>query len=245
VPATLEPRHLDRQSGRILVDSTRFAQLGRWTGTIESAGRTWEATPDRWQGSRDRSWGIRPVGESEPSGVHGAVPYPGFFWIYAPMQFDDHAIIAICQERSNGTRVLEEALRVWSDPSRPPEHLGRIEHDLTHRPGSHLVERARLTMTEPDGSPLVIDVEPLLPCHLFLGTGYGVDPEWKHGAWQGPLVVQHRTWALDSDEARQWLWGIVDSVARFDFVSGSTAGTTGWSLFEYLNVGDHHRYGVT
>ena len=34
-----------------------------------STARRSPSTPDRWLGSRDRSWGIRPVGEAEPPGA--------------------------------------------------------------------------------------------------------------------------------------------------------------------------------
>ena len=48
--------------GRVLFDSLRFAQTGNWSGQLRVADETFEVTPDRWKGSRDRSWGIRPVG---------------------------------------------------------------------------------------------------------------------------------------------------------------------------------------
>src|SRR4051794_17043056 len=57
-PASPEPRHLDRQFNRVVFDSTRFAQVGRWTGTITVDDEVIDVTPDRWVGSRDRSWGI-------------------------------------------------------------------------------------------------------------------------------------------------------------------------------------------
>ena len=43
-------------------------QTGRWTGRISIDGTEVEVTPDRWWGARDRSWGIRPVGEPETAG---------------------------------------------------------------------------------------------------------------------------------------------------------------------------------
>ena len=49
--------------GRILLDAARFAQVGTWEGWMKVDDQEWEVSPDRWLGSRDRSWGIRPVGE--------------------------------------------------------------------------------------------------------------------------------------------------------------------------------------
>lgn len=56
----------------------RYAQTGRWSGWLEVDGTRHQVTPDRWWGSRDRSWGIRPVGEPEPPGINAARPLEGF-----------------------------------------------------------------------------------------------------------------------------------------------------------------------
>ena len=40
-------------------------------------------------------------------------------------------------------------------------------------------------------------VEPVLPVHIGVGTGYGFDGDgWKHGAYQGDLEVQGKVWDL-------------------------------------------------
>lgn len=62
--AWIEPRHYSRKHGRVVFDTSRFAQNGRWTGWL----RVGDETPDRWWGARDRSWGVRPVGEPERLG---------------------------------------------------------------------------------------------------------------------------------------------------------------------------------
>ena len=54
-----------------------------------------------------------------------------------------------------------------------------------------------------------------------------------------PLVVQGREWDLADGEQRKALWGLVDSVARFELPDG----TVGHGLFEYLVLGPHERYG--
>ncbi|WP_206185125.1 hypothetical protein [Thermoactinospora rubra] len=79
IPATLEPRHFLRWQERVVFDSLRLAQTGRWSGHIRVGDVEIPVTPDRWQGTRDRSWGIRPVGEPEPPGIQ--VKNPGtFYW---------------------------------------------------------------------------------------------------------------------------------------------------------------------
>ena len=45
--------------------------------------------PATWIGTRDRSWGIRPIGEAEPAGRPADPPFEGMWWLYVPMAFDD------------------------------------------------------------------------------------------------------------------------------------------------------------
>ena len=54
---------------RIVMDSTRFAQLGRWRGQVAYAGTRVEVDPSRVFGTKDRSWGLRPVGEPQVGGA--------------------------------------------------------------------------------------------------------------------------------------------------------------------------------
>jgi hypothetical protein len=125
--AAEEPKQRIRKFGRLLVDTGRFRQNGRWSGSLEVDGESFTVEPETWWGMRDRSWGVRPVGEAEPPGIRGATGQMVGLWNYAPMQFEDHQIFYICQEEPDGTRTLEEAIRVWNDPAREHEPLGRPE----------------------------------------------------------------------------------------------------------------------
>jgi hypothetical protein len=230
VPAFQEPPHVDRNAnGRAFLDACRLAQLGSWSGSLEVDGRTYDVTPDHWWGSRDRSWGIRPVGEAEAPGNLAAKPAEPFRWLYAPFRMEDHALIFICQERDDGSRVLEEAVRLW--PNGGVDHLGRPEHDLQWNaagPGLFgIVEKGTIHL-----GALEVSVEPVLPVHIGVGTGYGFDGDgWKHGAYQGELEVQGKVFDLSTDAGRGAMFGIVDSVARFE-----VDGQTGWGLFEHLYI---------
>lgn len=63
-----EQPHVLRSGNRVTLDAQRFAQLGTWSGRIVVDGERIAVDPATWLGSRDRSWGIRPVGEPEPGG---------------------------------------------------------------------------------------------------------------------------------------------------------------------------------
>ncbi|GIS75208.1 MAG: hypothetical protein CM1200mP12_09270 [Gammaproteobacteria bacterium] len=47
---------------RITMDSTRLTQHGRWKGKIQFQEEKIIIEPETYMGSRDRSWGVRPVG---------------------------------------------------------------------------------------------------------------------------------------------------------------------------------------
>ena len=122
----------------------RFVQTGFWSGTGCSVGdEHFEVTPDRWKGVRDRSWGIRPVGETEPAGhPPGNEGQLTGMWNYAPMQFDDHAILYIVNETNEGQRVLEEAVRIWTDPSGASQSgSGDPSTSTSCAPGTRIVEK--------------------------------------------------------------------------------------------------------
>jgi hypothetical protein len=226
VPAQLEPPHVLRAHERLIFDSRRLAQTGRWSGSITVDGETLEVTPDRWWGSRDRSWGIRPVGESEPPGIQ-ANGAGTFYWMYAPMQFEDHSVLCILQEDHEGRRLLEEAVLVRGDGS-APDDLGRLEYRPVYADGTRDVVSATLSFSR---APFKIEITPILPVHLMAGTGYGLEPDWKHGMYQGAgPVVQ----SVAYDVREHAMWGMIDSVARFEY-----DGEVGYGLFEYWALGPH------
>lgn len=238
IPAFLEPRQYVRRRGRVFFDSVRFAQTGCWSGTLEVDGVTHQVTPDRWKGSRDRSWGIRPVGEHEPAGIHERTGGMQGMWNYCPMQFDDFSILYICNELNGGVRELEEAVRIWNDPEREPDWLGRPEYEHRFDADRKLIVSSTLRFPEAPGGELSVRCTPMLPMYVMIGTGYGVDPDWKHGMYKGPLVVEGLS--LDHARDRGRFFGLVDSPARFEM-----GDEIGWGLFEYCFIGPFERYGFS
>ena len=140
VDALEEPRTFIRRYGRVIQDVTRYAQVGVWEGTITAAGRTFDVTPDVWKGARDRSWGVRPVGEREQPGiqVRGAQDGYGFRHDWLPMQFDDHMLKVQIDQDADGNRLVEESMRVWNSDLGPrrtgrPPRSSRGRHRLPAR----------------------------------------------------------------------------------------------------------------
>ena len=172
-PVIDEPSHVIRQSGRVILEAVRLAQVGTWSGTLRVDGDEIALTSDRWVGTRDRSWGIRPLGEPEPPGRSAAESDPlfGFWWTYVPLRFDEFAILVILQEDGDGTRSMNEAVRVWpAESGRPPEQLGWPELDIRYRKGTRMPEGAVLHLTDRQRRPITVDVESLGFVALEFGT---------------------------------------------------------------------------
>ncbi len=230
-PCVDEPRHTISAGSRLILDGCRFAQVGSWSGTLHIDGADIDVRPDVWVGTRDRSWGIRPVGEAEPQGRPASTD--GFWWLYVPLRFEDFALIVIVQESPDGERTLNAATRVWADGRR--EQLGWPEVDITYRRGTRHPQRCTLALRTPDRQPLTVEVETLTHVALHLGAGYGGDQAWSHGQWRGESWVESEVYDLkDPETSARVPFGVVDHVAR-----ATCNGAVGWGLFEHASVGRH------
>ena len=231
VPAYEEPRMIMTAAhGRQLMNTMRFLQTGSWTGTLVLDGRDIAVTPDRFWGNRDRSWGVRPVGEAEPAGIGGMGV---FFWNYVVARFDDCTVVYMAQEDEHGRRSMEEGVRLRPDGS--VEHLGRPEHSLRFAPGTRLLTGATISF----GGGEKLECEVLRPLHIAKQTGYGFDSDWRHGMYQGPeLVVQRHDMSTTGPDIVPIPGAIVDNVTRFTTADGSV----GYGLFEVMTMGPHAQY---
>ena len=133
-PALLEEPHLLFNRSRPTLDAQRLTQVGTWEGTLVVDGTEMTVDPASWQGARDRSWGIRPVGEPEPPGRNADEPFGGIWWIYAPFRFETFSLILILQEDADGYRTLNDARRVFTDGR--VEQLGWPRVDIRYRSGT-------------------------------------------------------------------------------------------------------------
>ena len=232
-----EQPHVMRAGSRVTLDAQRFAQVGTWSGSLVIDGEEIAVTPDRWVGTRDRSWGIRPVGEAEPAGRPSDPPFEGMWWLYVPLRFDRFSIVLILQESPDGYRTLNDCHRIWHDGR--VEQLGWPQVAITYASGTRVPTRAEITCTTPDGTPLRLEVESLLPVPLHIGGGYGGDPDWSHGMWKGPGFAERVTYDLtDESVAGRIMFGIIDHAARALCTTGGDS-AEGWGLLEHGALGRH------
>ena len=232
--------HSMRTGSGTTLEAQRFAQVGTWDGVLSVDGADIAVSRDRWVGTRDRSWGIRPVGEAPPAGKPADPAFEGMWWLYAPMRFDEYAVVLIIQETPDGFRTLNDCTRVWRDGR--VEQLGWPRVEIRYESGTRIPTGATIACATPAGESLVFEVESKLAVPIHVGGGYGGDSDWLHGTWKGAGFSERLTYKLsDPEVAGRIMFGVIDHVGR---ATDSTGGE-GWGLFEHGILGRHDPSGFS
>jgi len=197
-----EPRSHFWEDNRLILDTCRFAQYGTWEGWCKAGGERIEVVATKVLGARDRSWGVRPVGEPE----RGATPRrePGIYWIWSALQFEDVCAHFYTIEDHDG-RPLEVHATLIPTYAAPelipagPEAAARLmspaTHAITWQRGTRWSTAARLSLTAPDGERHDLALEPIARFHMK-GIGYQ-HPQWGHGMWKGEEALAGEVWNVD------------------------------------------------
>ncbi|MER7377024.1 hypothetical protein [Streptomyces lanatus] len=227
-PALWEPHHVQRRGDRLTLEGRRFVQAGSVEGTIRVAGEEFRVS--EWTGTRDRSWGVRPIPGEEGGRLAEEHPTEGFHWIWCPVRFEDRFLMVIIQEDADGHRSLNEATMVRE--GHRDTQLGWPQAEITYRQGTRHPERALIHLGDLR-KPQELEVEVLTSSPLALGAGYPPADDWQHGTWRGPGWTDRRTY--DLTEAHPLAaYGVTDHAARFRL-----DGRIGHGIFEHGSFGRH------
>ncbi len=188
-PVIEEPRFLRRIGARIFMDYTRLTQHGEWSGTLHVDGLRLDVGARRFWGTRDRSWGIRPVGEREA----GAPSFPlQFFWLWAPLNFDDLCTHFDVNEDGDGEPWHSAGMVIPRGGE--VQAMRSVRHHLTMQTGTRHARAAEVRLQPHVGDEMVISLRPLYNFYM-IGLGYG-HPQWGHGMFVGENEVGGESWAL-------------------------------------------------
>lgn len=193
-----------------------------------------------WTGTRDRSWGVRPIPGEEGGRLADENPTEGFHWLWCPVRFEDRFLMVVIQEDADGYRTLNDATLV-RDGHRDLQ-LGWPQADITYRPGTRHPTSAVIHLTHPaDRKPMELDVEVLASSPLAVGAGYPPADDWQHGTWRGRGWTDRRVYDLSEPAAHPLAgYGVIDHAARF-----TLNGRTGHGIFEHGSFGRHDPSGFT
>jgi hypothetical protein len=175
---------------RLAMDYTRLTQWGAWEGWCRVDGTRIECSPSEVLGSRDRSWGVRGVGE-RPAGPPAASPQ--FFWLWAPVNFSDVCTHFDVNEYGDGRRWHETGVVVPVGDGEPSV-MRAVDYRISWRPGTRRAASFELDLVPWDGPTRTLRLDPVLDFQM-LGIGY-FHPEWGHGMWKGDLAVGGQRWSL-------------------------------------------------
>lgn len=243
-----EPPFFMRQGIKTFFDYTRLTQMGRWSGWIELDGERIELSPAEVYGSRDRSWGIRPVGER----VAGPPPAtaPQFYWLWAPLNFPNSATHFDVNEFADGRRWHEIAAWLPADdgelpPDAPtePSILRYADYDLRWTPGTRHAEAFELRFHDWDESVVTIRLEPILNFQM-IGIGYG-HPDWNHGSWKGESAVGGTRLSLPVAEPTAPQHLHIQALCKATFTHPCGQVDEGVGILEQLVLGEHAPTGLT
>ncbi len=234
-----EPRSVMKRQDRIIMDTSRFAQFGRWQGWIKVNDRKIQIDPKQVFGTRDRSWGVRPVGERD-AGI-GAFYIPQVFWIWAPVHFDKFCTHygAFEDEEGRQTQASGYIVPAYDKADDIPEEsdikineMASVAQKVQWEPGKRLARKAEITLVEKDGTKHTISMECL---HRFytMGIGY-LHPEWAHGMWKGDLKIAGETWKIADIAADDYRFQHIQHVCR-----ARMGDQVGIGTLEQLSFGAH------
>ncbi len=192
--AIQEARQILWSGTRRVMDATRFDQFGRWSGSIQHPDGEIQVDDRICRGTKDRSWGVRNVGEREAGGAP-VIPQ-GIFFLWAPLFWDDHITHGIFFDGPRGEALVREGIvaPLYASEAEVPavqdgrdQRMATARHRLKYVPGTRLAGSAEIDLVDLEGSTRTISLEPILKFQMK-GLGYS-HPEWGQGMWKGELEI--------------------------------------------------------
>ena len=223
-----EPRQTMMDGSRIFMDVTRATQLGTWSGWFESPEGRHELH-DNIIGTKDRSWGIRPVGEPLPGAPSTRAPQLCFFW--APLLIEEGGRHVMSFDDSAGRHLHHSGgrlPRVGTGPATAADG----ELAFRWRAGTRWMEDAEMTIGAES-----YELTPIGRFHMR-GIGYN-HPTYGHGKWHGGPVTAGEVLRTDDLNPLDYFNIHVQHIVR---VQGSA---TGIGVVEQLIIGPYAPAGLT
>lgn len=241
-----EKRQTIWDGARRAMDATRFDQFGHWSGHIHHPDGDISVEESTCRGTKDRSWGVRGVGEPESGGAPSLSP-PSAFFLWAPLFWDDHVTHAIFFDGSEGEDLHSEGMVIptYSTEKDIPgttdaniENMARVAHRLNYVSGTRLIETAEIDLIDRQDNIRTITFEPVLDFYMR-GLGY-LHPVWKQGTWHGELEIGGESIDPKSLDLQDPHNLHVQQVVRV-----SDGSREGIGVLEHACLGDYSPYGLT
>lgn len=234
-----EGRQTLRNERHVVMDASRLDQFGVWEGWIRYDGKELQVDGRCALGLKDRSWGIRPVGEAYTGGAPVTeIQATHFGWM--PIQWEEECSLAGWFEDEHGHQwhadqaflpryssmekipgTNDPATRVWR---------GRVDYRIDMIPGTRRARSAVITMNDKSGEGMEVHLEPLL-VHRMKGLGYQ-HPVWGHGKWHGELAIGGESWTDSELDPLAFENMHIQQVVR-----ATSGDRVGYGVLEQMHIG--------
>ena len=192
-----EPRFSYRQGSRMLIDCTRMTQNGGWSGklTVDDSEIVIDAAS--WRGTRDRSWGVRPIGAPDTQAIT-PVRLPQFYWLWTPINFADRSVFFHVNDDAEG--VSWNTRSVLAMDGQSGQEMAECSSFVTFEPNTRRAKSVKLSLTDRSNKNWEVLLEPFAT-FLMKGIGYG-HPKYRHGNYHGEqLTVNSETYIPDQEDS--------------------------------------------
>lgn len=186
--------------GMTYIDQTRFMQYGRWSGWLEVDGKRHTLRTGEAFGLRDKSWGVRAIGEQQVT----AKPGERIFWMNAVLRLTDSFCVFRTLDHADGSSHEREGYEAPLYPECYDVPVGetrlrrcnRWEFELEFAPGSRRIGGGKYQIFWDDGGSFHFEGR-CVNTLWYAGMGYNHD-RWHHGLDHGDeLVVERESWPVD------------------------------------------------
>ncbi|MEM1114273.1 MAG: hypothetical protein AAGI11_20325 [Pseudomonadota bacterium] len=240
-----EGRQTLRNARHVVMDATRLDQFGFWSGWIRIEGEELQVDGRTTFGLKDRSWGIRPVGEAYSGGAPLA-EYQAVHFNWVPIHWQDQCSLAGWFEDDGGYQwhtdqgflphyESADAIPGTQDPA-ARQWQGIVNFEFDWIPGTRQASAAQITMHDRSGERMDISLEPVL-LHRMKGLGYQ-HPTWGHGKWQGELAIAAEHW--DNDELDPLA---LENIHIQQVVRATCGDRVGHGVLEQMHLGPSSKLG--
>jgi hypothetical protein len=232
--AVEEPRFTFRQGPRTFMDYTRLTQNGAYEGFIEVGGKRIEIDAGMVVGTRDRSWGVRPIGLSDPQSLAPPRP-PQFYWLWSPLNFPDRFMLYHINADASG-KPWNTASVVGALGEAKPIHMANCSSRIQYKSGTRHAKSAVIDTIDEDGGQWRAELTPRFNFYMS-GIGY-MHPEWGHGHWKGENALGYDTYELATvNENDPRFWHVQAFVTAR--LTGPGTERVGAGVLEQLVIGAH------
>jgi hypothetical protein len=234
-----EPRFTQRNGARTVMDYTRMTQNGRYTGWIEVDGKRAKLAPGSL-GTRDRSWGVRPIGAPDAQPVVPAVT-PGILWYWTPLNFPSRSVYFHIQADMKGHATNTRAA-IAPDGASAADiiDIADVKIDLVFKSGTRHAKTATLSLQEPGKPAAHITFQPIARFQMR-GIGY-LHPQWAHGAYKGELAVEREDIPLETTDVTKLENMHIQAFSHVRLVTPGQPDETGIGVLEQMVLGPYAPY---